>query len=34
MPVDKEEWRAAADQLAAYVGPIIDFLRPQAEGKE
>jgi hypothetical protein len=27
MPVDKDEWRAAADELGTHVRPIIDFLR-------
>jgi hypothetical protein len=33
MPVDKVEWRAAADQLGEHVRPIIEFLRAQEEGK-
>jgi hypothetical protein len=33
MPVDKEEWRKAADELGAHVRPILDFLRAQ-ERKE
>jgi len=33
MPVDKEEWRMAADELGPHVRPIIDFLRAEAEGK-
>jgi hypothetical protein len=34
MPVDKDEWRAAADQLGGRVRPILDFLREQEEGKK
>ena len=33
MPVDKDEWRRAADALGAHVRPIIEFLRDQEEGK-
>jgi hypothetical protein len=33
MPVAQNEWRAAAEELGAYVRPIIDFLRAQDEGK-
>jgi hypothetical protein len=33
MPVDKDEWRAAAEKLGAHVRPIIDFLRAQG-GRE
>lgn len=33
MPVAQGEWRAAAEQLGAHVGPIIEFLRAQEEGK-
>jgi hypothetical protein len=29
MPVDKDEWRTAADQLGPHVRPIIEFLRAQ-----
>jgi hypothetical protein len=29
MPVDKDEWRQAAEELGAHVRPIIDFLREQ-----
>jgi hypothetical protein len=34
MPVDKDEWRQAAEELGAHVRPIIDFLRAQEEGKK
>jgi hypothetical protein len=34
MPVDKEEWRNAAEELGANVRPIIEFLRAQDEPKE
>jgi hypothetical protein len=34
MPVDKEEWRATADQLGAHVRPILEFLREQEKRKE
>jgi hypothetical protein len=30
MPVDRDEWRKAADELGPHVRPIIDFLREQA----
>jgi predicted component of type VI protein secretion system len=33
MPVDKDDWRAAADQLGERVRPILDFLREQEEQK-
>ena len=33
MPEDKDEWRKAADALAAHGRPIIEFLRAQEEGK-
>jgi len=33
MPVDKDEWRAAADELGVRVRPIIEFLRGQ-EGRK
>jgi hypothetical protein len=33
MPVNKDEWRVAADALGGHVRPIIDFLRAQEEGK-
>ena len=33
MPVAQEEWRAAADNLAQHVRPILDFLRAQEEPK-
>jgi len=32
MPVDKDEWRTAADSLGEHVRPIIEFLRVQEEG--
>ena len=34
MPVDKDEWRTAAEELGKYVGPVIEFLRAQEEGEE
>jgi hypothetical protein len=34
MPVDKDEWRKAAEELGAHVRPIIDFLREQEAGKK
>jgi hypothetical protein len=33
MPVDKDEWRRAADELGPHVRPIIEFLRAQEERK-
>ena len=33
MPVAQDEWRAAAEELAAHVRPVIDFLRAQEEQK-
>ena len=33
LPVDRDEWRRAADGLGAHVRPIIDFLRGQEEGR-
>jgi hypothetical protein len=33
MPVDKDEWRRAADELGPHVRPIIEFLRAQ-EGRK
>jgi hypothetical protein len=27
MPVDRDEWRAAAEELGAHVRPILEFLR-------
>jgi hypothetical protein len=33
MPVDKGEWRKAAEELGAHVRPIIEFLREQEEWK-
>jgi hypothetical protein len=33
MPVDKDEWRAAAKGLGEHVRPILDFLRAQEEPK-
>ena len=33
LPVDKDEWRRAAESLGAHVRPIIDFLRAQEERK-
>jgi len=34
MPVNRDEWGSAAEQLGAHVKPIIDFLREQEEPKE
>ena len=33
MPVDKDEWRRAADELGPHVRPIIEFLRAQEQPK-
>jgi hypothetical protein len=33
MPVDRDEWRKAAEELGHHVRPVIDFLRPQEEGE-
>jgi TIR domain len=33
MPVDKDEWRKAAEELGAHVRPIIEFLREQDNPK-
>jgi TIR domain len=34
MPVDKDEWRKAAEELGMHVRPILEFLRAQEERKE
>jgi hypothetical protein len=33
MPVDKAEWRKAAEELAPHVRPVVEFLRAQEGGK-
>jgi hypothetical protein len=34
MPVDKDEWRATAEDLGAHIRPILNFLRAQGQRKE